>query len=73
VRKHDLLAFLVDESSLEFGQGDNHVELRPRSGYVPKVHTTPFRDQVVNLKVLPLEEADPALALLCPALLLYRT
>ena len=31
-----------------------------------KVPTTPFRDQVVNLQVLPLEEADPALALLCP-------
>jgi len=31
-----------------------------------KVPTTPFRDQVVNLQALPLEEADPALALLCP-------
>ena len=47
--------------------------LRPRPGYVPKVPTTPFRDQVVNLQALPLEEADPALALLCPvcALRLY--
>ncbi len=27
-----------------------------------------FRDQVVNLQVLPLEEADPALALICPDL-----
>ncbi|CAM4452425.1 unnamed protein product [Leuciscus chuanchicus] len=35
-------------------------------GYVPKVPTTPFRDQVVNLQALPSEEADPALALLCP-------
>ncbi len=33
---------------------------------MPKVPTTPFRDQVVNLHVLPSEEADPALALLCP-------
>ncbi len=33
---------------------------------MPKVPTTPFCDQVVNLQVLPLEEADPALALLCP-------
>ncbi len=32
----------------------------------PKVPTTPFRDQVVNLQALPSEEADPALALLCP-------
>ncbi len=39
-----------------------------------KVPTTPFRDQVVNLQALPLEEADPALALLCPvrALRQYR-
>ncbi len=28
--------------------------------------TTPFRDQVVSLQALPPEEADPALALLCP-------
>ncbi len=33
---------------------------------MPKVPTTPFRDKVVNLQVLPSEEADPALALLCP-------
>ncbi len=32
----------------------------------PKVPTTPFCDQVVNLQALPSEEADPALALLCP-------
>ncbi len=40
--------------------------VRPRPGYVPKVPTTPFRDQVVNLQALPSEEADPALALMCP-------
>ncbi len=51
---------------LEFGPGDGHVVLSPRPGYVPKVPTTPFRDQVVSLQALPLEEADPALALLCP-------
>ncbi|KAI2661198.1 ORF V: Enzymatic polyprotein [Labeo rohita] len=45
---------------------DSHVVLRPRPGYVPKVPTTPFRDQVVNLQALPPEETDPALALLCP-------
>ncbi len=32
---------------------------------MPKVPTTPFRDQVVNLQALPSEEADPALALMC--------
>ncbi len=41
--------------------------------YVPKVSTTPFRDQEVNWKALPREEADPAIALLCPvcALCIY--
>ncbi len=72
-RVGDLQAFSVDELCLEFGPGDGHVVLSPRPGYVPKVPTTPFRDQVVSLQALPLEEADPALALLCPvcALRLY--
>ncbi len=72
-RVGDLQAFSVDKSCLEFGPGDGHVVLRPRPGYVPKVCTTPFRDQVLSLQALPLEEADPALALLCPvrALRLY--
>ncbi|KAI2661076.1 ORF V: Enzymatic polyprotein [Labeo rohita] len=65
-RVGDLQAFSVDEVCLEFRPGDSHVILRPRPGYVPKVPTTPFRDQVVNLQALPLEEADPASALLCP-------
>ncbi len=47
-------------------QADSQVILRPRPSYVPKVPTTPFRDQVVSLQALPPEEADPALALLCP-------
>ncbi|KAI2658547.1 Neuraminidase [Labeo rohita] len=45
--------------------------LRPRPGYVSKVPTTPFRDQVVNLQMLPPEEAEPVLALLCFALRIY--
>ncbi len=44
----------------------SHVVLRPRPGYMPKVPTTPFHNQVVNLQALPSEEADPALELLCP-------
>ncbi len=48
-----------------FGPVYSNVVLRPRPGYVPKVPTTPFRDQVVNLQALPSEEADPALAFLC--------
>ncbi|KAL0147341.1 hypothetical protein M9458_057354 [Cirrhinus mrigala] len=65
-RVGDLHAFSVSESCLEFGPADSHVTLRPRSGYVPKVPTTPFRDRVVNLQALPPEETDPALALSCP-------
>ncbi|XDV39302.1 hypothetical protein PO909_008558 [Leuciscus waleckii] len=59
-------AFSVDEACLEFGPANSHVILRPRPGYVPKVPTTPFRDQVVNLQAVPSEEADPVLALHCP-------
>ncbi len=62
----DLHAFSVDDSCLQFGPADSQIILRPRPGYVPKVPTTPFRDQVVSLQALPPEEADPALALLCP-------
>ncbi len=65
-RAGDLQAFSVSEECLVFGPVYSHVVLRPWPGYVPKVPTTPFRDQVVNLQALPSEEADPALALLCP-------
>ncbi len=62
----DLQVFSIYDSCLEFGPADSSATPRPRPGYVPKVPTTPIRDQVVNLQALPLEEADPALALLCP-------
>ncbi len=65
-RVGDLEAFSVDDSCLDFGPADSSATPRPRHSYVPKVPTTLFRDQVVNLQALPLEEADPALALLCP-------
>ncbi len=65
-RVGDLQAFSVSKECLVFGLVYSHVVLRPRPGYVPKVPTTPFRDQVVNLQALPSKEADPALALLCP-------
>ncbi len=65
-RVGDLHPFSVDDSCLQFGPADSQIILRPRPGYVPKVPTTPFRDQVVSLQALPPEEADPALALLCP-------
>ncbi len=65
-RVGDLHGFSVDDSCLQFGPADSQIILRPRPGYVPKVPTTPFRDQVVSLQALPPEVADPALALLCP-------
>ncbi len=61
----DLQAFSVSGECLVFGPVYSHVVLRSRPGYVPKVPTTLFCDQVVNLQALPSEEADPALALLC--------
>ncbi len=60
-RVGDLQAFLVNKSYLEFRPPDSHVILRPQPDYVPKVFTTPFWDQVVNL-----QKADPAFVLLCP-------
>ncbi len=62
-----LHAFSVDDSCLKFGPVDSQIILRPRSSYVPKVSTPPFGDQVVSLRVLPPEEADPAQALLVPS------
>ncbi len=70
-RVGDLQAFSVSEEYLVFGPDYTHVVLRPRPGYVPKVPTTPFHDQVVNLQALPSEEPDPALALLCPVRALH--
>ncbi len=64
-RVGDLHAFSVDNSCLQFGPADSQIILRPRPSYMPKVPTTPFRDQVVSLHALP-PEADPAFALLCP-------
>ncbi len=71
-RVGDLHAFSVDNSCLQFGPADSQIILRPQPGYVPKVPTTPFRDQVVSLQALHPEEADPALALLCPVRALRR-
>ncbi len=70
-RVGDLQAFSVSEECLVFGPAYSNVVLRPRPGYMPKVPTTSFRDQVVNLQALPSEEADPALALLCPVRALH--
>lgn len=72
-RVGDLQAFSVYESCLEFGLAYSPIVLRPRPGFMHKVPTMSFKDQVVNLEALPTEEADPVLVLLCPvcALCLY--
>lgn len=38
---------------------------------MPKVLTTPFQDQVVNLQALPQEEADPVFMPVCPVCTLH--
>ncbi|KAL0146695.1 hypothetical protein M9458_058035 [Cirrhinus mrigala] len=65
-RVGDLQALSVNSSCLEFGPAYSHVVLRPRPGYVPKVPTTPFRDQVVTLQAFSSQEDDPNLIMLCP-------
>ncbi len=62
-RVGDLQAFSVSEECLVFGPDYSHAVLRPRPGYVPKVPTTPFCDQVVNLQALPSELLCPVRAL----------
>ncbi|KAI2657222.1 Transposon Ty3-G Gag-Pol polyprotein [Labeo rohita] len=57
-RVGDLQALSINGSCLEFGLADSHVLLRPWSGYMPKVPTTPFRDQVVTLQAIPSQEGD---------------
>ncbi len=61
-RVGDLQAFSVSEECLVFGPVYSHVVLRPRPGYVPKVPTTPCRDQEVNQQALPSEEGRSSLS-----------
>lgn len=48
-RVGDMHALSVSNSCMDFGPGDCKVVLKPRKGYVPKVLSTPFRDQVITL------------------------
>ncbi len=64
-RVGDLHAFSVDDSCLKFGPADSQIILRPWP-MCPRFPLFPSGDQVVSLRALPPEEADPALALLCP-------
>ncbi|KAI2647428.1 Dimethyl sulfoxide/trimethylamine N-oxide reductase [Labeo rohita] len=68
-RVGDLQALSVNSSCLEFGSADSHVVLRPQPGYVPKVPTTCFRDQVVTLQAISSQEDEPNLTLLWSTLM----
>ncbi len=63
-RVGDLHAFSVDDSCLQFGPAEfpDNPEA-PGPAMCPRF---PLLNQVVSLQALPPEEADPALALLCP-------
>ncbi len=72
-RVGDLQALSVSASCLEFGPNDCKVVLQPRSGYVLKVLSTPFRAQFISLLALPVVDGEQGPNLLCPvrALRLY--
>ncbi len=53
-RVGDLQALSVNPACLEFGPNNSKVVLKPRLGYVPKVLSTLFRAQVLELSVLSL-------------------
>ncbi len=65
-RVGDLQALSVSASCLEFGPNDCKVVLQPRSGYVPKVLSAPFRAQVISLLALPETDGKQGPNLLCP-------
>ncbi len=66
----DLQALSVNPACLEFGPNDSKVVLKPRLGYVPKVLSTPFRAQVIELSALSPSTDDQELSLLCPVMAL---
>jgi hypothetical protein len=51
---------------MEFGPNDSKVMLKPRHGYVPKVLSTPFREQIISLSALPGADGENDVNLLCP-------
>ncbi len=65
-RVGNLQALYVNASCLEFGPNDCKVVLQPRSGYVPKVLSNPFRAQVISLLALPVMDGEQGPNFLCP-------
>ncbi len=65
-RVGDLQTLSINPAALEFGPIDSKVVLNPRLGYVPKVHSTPFRAQVIALSAFPPSTGSQELSLLCP-------
>ncbi len=66
----DMHALSVSNSCVDFGPSDCKVILKPREGYVPKVLSTPFRDQIITLSAFALSDfatgENPPLQPLCP-------
>ncbi len=62
----NLQALSVSASCLEFGPNDCKVVLQPRSGYVPKLLSTPFRAQINSLLALPVADGEQGPNFLCP-------
>lgn len=60
----DLEAFAVNESCLEFRLAKSHIILSPWPAMCPRFLPHRFKNQVVNLQVLSLEDAGSDLALL---------
>ncbi len=64
-RVGDLQALSIKPVCLEFGPNDSKVVLKPRLGYVTKVLSTPFRDQVITLSAF-FPPTGSQESLLCP-------
>ncbi len=64
--QRDLQALSINLACLEFGSNNSKVVLKPRLGYVPKVLSTLFRAQVIELSALPPSTGSQELSLLCP-------
>lgn len=67
-RVGDLQALSVSESCLEFEPAYSNIILRSRPGYVPKLPTTSFRGQVVNLQATRKPSLVPVVSCAAPGL-----
>ncbi len=64
-RVGDLHALSMSAICIEFGKDDRMVRLQPKLGFVPKVHSTLFRVQVITLQVFAPQDSEPEVHWLC--------